>query len=300
MLHRVRGRLRVHLDVEAELRDESALLLEPFAIRRLLREVELRVDVLLEDARLEVEGDHVARAQAALAHYILVVDLDHTSLRHEADQAVLRLQEARGAQSVTVELRAQLLAVAEDEEGGAVPRLLHTYERGGIGEGTGVSAVPGCTMLAWDVAVLCLTALWQRGREGTGPAHLHARIVLEHVDNLRVVVIRRLVTIGLRHEDGQRLCRRLVESEEVLKHGVEVGRVAARERAQRIAPRALDVQSPLPVDVADQSVDLAVVREASERLRQGPLRVGVGREAPVVDCKVRLERRVHQVAVEGP
>ena len=54
-----------------------------------------------------------------------------------------------------------------------------------------------------------------------------------------------------------------------------------------------------PVDVPNQGVDLAVVPEHAERLRERPARLRVGREAPVVDGKVRLEERILQVVVEG-
>ena len=60
----------------------------------------------------------------------------------------------------------------------------------------------------------------------------------------------------------------------------------------------LDVEGALPVDVADERVDLAVVRHAAHRLRERPLGHRVGREAAVVDGEVGLEELVGQVAVE--
>ncbi len=54
-----------------------------------------------------------------------------------------------------------------------------------------------------------------------------------------------------------------------------------------------------PVDVAQDGVDLAVVREHAERLRQLPLRKGVGRVALMEDREARGESLVEQVGIEG-
>ena len=54
-----------------------------------------------------------------------------------------------------------------------------------------------------------------------------------------------------------------------------------------------------PVDVALQRVDLAVVGQHPERLRQPPLREGVGGIALVIDREGAFEPLVHQVGVEG-
>ena len=66
------------------------------------------VDILLEVTRLEVDRDHVARPEAALAHDILIINFDDTSLRHEPDETIFGLEEACGAQTVTVQRRAEL------------------------------------------------------------------------------------------------------------------------------------------------------------------------------------------------
>ena len=54
-----------------------------------------------------------------------------------------------------------------------------------------------------------------------------------------------------------------------------------------------------PVAVALDGVDLAVVREEAERLRQPPLRPGVGREALVEHADSTAQRSIAQVRVEG-
>ena len=53
-----------------------------------------------------------------------------------------------------------------------------------------------------------------------------------------------------------------------------------------------------PVRVALERVDLAIMRQHPERLRQPPLREGVGRIALVIDRKRALEPFVHEVRVE--
>ena len=54
-----------------------------------------------------------------------------------------------------------------------------------------------------------------------------------------------------------------------------------------------------PVDVAQERVDLAVVRQHAERLGQLPLREGVGRIALMEDREARGEALVQQVGIEG-
>ena len=54
-----------------------------------------------------------------------------------------------------------------------------------------------------------------------------------------------------------------------------------------------------PVDVAQDGVDLAVVRQHAEGLGQLPLREGVGRIALMEDREARGEALVEQVGIEG-
>ena len=53
-----------------------------------------------------------------------------------------------------------------------------------------------------------------------------------------------------------------------------------------------------PVDVAFKRVDLAVVRQHAERLRQPPLRECVCGIALVIDRKCTLKALIHQIRVE--
>ena len=124
LLHQIlRHRFRL-LDVERKRLDNRPTLFEPLAVGSLRGKVTLDLLVRTELARLKVERDHVARAEPPLAHHLAVVHLDDARLGHEPEEPILGQQVARGAQPIAIERGAELLAVAEDEECGAVPRLL--------------------------------------------------------------------------------------------------------------------------------------------------------------------------------
>mmetsp|Transcript_23118 Transcript_23118/g.74859 ORF Transcript_23118/g.74859 Transcript_23118/m.74859 type:complete len:525 (+) Transcript_23118:2948-4522(+) len=240
LLHNVVRHRRARLDRKVvHRRDLGCLLLHPLAVGRLCSQLLLDFEVGAEDARLQVDCDHVARAEPALANHVLVLYFDHTSLGHEGDQPVLGLEEAGGAQPVTVERGAQLLAVAEGEQGGAVPRLLQPC------------------------------------------------VVVEHIRYVWVVVVLRLLVVRFRHKRRERERWGLAaDADQVFEDGVEICRVGLGQGAQRVAPPALHVERPLPVDVADERIDLAIVRQGAHGLGQRPLGHGVGGEAAVVNCEV--------------
>ena len=80
----------------------------------------------------------------------------------------------------------------------------------------------------------------RRGEARRGSSHLlEALIVLEHVDDLGVRVVHRLVAERFGHEHGDRVRRRLAVADLVLEDGVEVRRVRALEGAERVAAVAL-------------------------------------------------------------
>ena len=181
LLHQIlRHRLRL-LDVERKRLDNRPALLEPLAVGSLRGKVTLHLLVLTELARLKVERDHVARAEPPLAHHLAVVDLDDARLGHEPEEPILGLQVARGAQSVAIERRAELLAVAEDEESGAVPRLLQ----------------PGVVLVhrlhLWVVVVFRLLAIRlgheDREREGGRLAATPHKILEDGVEVRRVRLV---------------------------------------------------------------------------------------------------------------
>ncbi len=78
-----------------------------------------------------------------------------------------------------------------------------------------------------------------------------------------------------------------------LDHRLQLRDALAIDR--RIHPRLVRLH---PVDVAFQRVDLAIVGDHAERLRQVPGREGVGRIALVIDREVGDEALVQQVGIE--
>ncbi len=78
-----------------------------------------------------------------------------------------------------------------------------------------------------------------------------------------------------------------------LHHRLDVVHVRPERRIGQ--PRLV---APHPVGVAADRVDLAVMREHAERLRQSPGREGVGRIALVIDGEARDEARIEQVRIE--
>ena len=93
-----------------------------------------------------VHGDHLAGPEAAFFDDFGVVEFDGADLRAERENAVVGQLVARGAQAVAVQARADGQAVAENQRGGAVPRLVETgvvlVKRGEFGRHAGVAA-PG-------------------------------------------------------------------------------------------------------------------------------------------------------------
>ncbi len=103
---------------------------------------------------------------------------------------------------------------------------------------------------------------------------------------------------------GRRVAARAADR---LEHRVERGGVARASGDHRLdvlrivaegEARHADLVAEHPVAVAADGVDLAVVGEAAERLRQPPLREGVGRVTLVEQRDAALEARVGQVGVE--
>ena len=129
------------------------------------------------------------------------------------------------------------------------------------------------------------------------------------------VTVERAVGLGdrlallprFRDHQHLRLGRAAPGPDQYLEHGVEGGGIRTAVLDDR-----LDVLHPVaerrrlharlvrlgPVDVAEHGVDLAVVGERAERLRELPCGEGVGRIALVEDREVGDEARVAQVGVE--
>ena len=121
-----------------------------------------------------------------------------------------------------------------------------------------------------QIAVVAVDVLPRRrhqhahGAEDVDAAHQQA---FEHV-----VEAHRIRTVGL-HDRA---------------HGTHVEMRRFQNRLARLGPQA----------VAGNRVDLAVVRQEAERLRQLPLWPGIGRETLVVDGERRFKARIAQIRVE--
>ncbi len=147
-----------------------------------------------------------------------------------------------------------------------------------VGEGHGGGAVPG---------------LHQRG------------VVL--VEGAALVVHEGVVGPGLgdhqHHRVGQRVAAEVEQLQRVVEGG-GVGLAVVDERPDLVEPLPEELGGDVllaraqPVDVAAQGVDLAVVGDEAEGVRQVPRGEGVGGEALVDHGDGRLERRVLQVEVE--
>ena len=118
------GCRRVH-DVLAlgQVLEVDAALVEPLAPGLRRRELGLDLVVLDDAAGLGVDEEHLARAQATLAHDSARLDLQHADLARQHDESIVGDEVATGAQAVAVEGGADERSVGEDEGGRAVPRL---------------------------------------------------------------------------------------------------------------------------------------------------------------------------------
>ena len=106
-----------------QIREIDAALVEPLLPGLGRRELGLDLVVLDDAACRGVDQEHLARAQAALAHDLVRRNVEHADLAREHDESVVGDHEATGTQAVAVEGRADERAVGEDEGGRAVPRL---------------------------------------------------------------------------------------------------------------------------------------------------------------------------------
>ncbi len=104
--------------------DVLDVLAEPPAIRLLLRVEILDLVVAQERALDRVDGDHFTGPEPAFFGHLGVVDGQQAHFGAERQEPILGDLVTGGAQTVAVEARADGAAVAEDERGGTVPRLV--------------------------------------------------------------------------------------------------------------------------------------------------------------------------------
>jgi len=133
--------------------------------------------------------------------------------------------------------------------------------------------------------------------------HLHRVVLVERAQLGRDLGLL-LVRLGHHHRDGVRqAAAREREQLEDLVEGCRVARALGADRQQRTdVAKQLGLELRLagahPVAVRADRVDLAVVREHAQRLRERPRREGVGRVAAVHDRELGREALVGQVGVE--
>ena len=245
--------LGLTLDLVRDLDD----LLDPFRIRLGGGQLVLELGVVQQPASRQVDGQHLARAEATLLADRALVGRHHADLGAGNHQPVAGDDVAHGAQPVAVHPDANPAPVGHGQRGGAVPRLHHRV-------GIGIHRPPGF-----------------RHRLAVRPR--------------------------LRHQHGLGHRRAAPGPHHDLEHRVQrgaVGRAVGDDRLDVLgqlakeARRHADLVAPHPVHVALQGVDLAVVGQHPERLRQPPLREGVGGIALVVDGEGRDETRLLEVGVE--
>ena len=99
------------------------LVVEPFRVRLLRRDGELRLVVRHDPALLEVDEEELAGLQSALPEDVRCGDVEHTGFGREHDPPVARLEPSPRSQAVAIERRSDHPAVGERDGGGAVPGL---------------------------------------------------------------------------------------------------------------------------------------------------------------------------------
>ena len=145
------------------------------------------------------------------------------------------------------------------------------------------------------------------GAERCGPVPgLHHRIAIEE----EVVMRRRhggIIAERFRHQHRLGHRRITPAAHQQFEHVVEAGGVGIAGLNDRLHIGHISVERWVgepglmalhPVHIAMQRVDLAIMRDHPEGLRQAPGREGVGRIALVINRKARDEARIRQVRIE--
>jgi hypothetical protein len=97
--------------------------LRPLFVRVFACQFVLDGAVVEELAALKVDADHLAGADAALAHDLAFVEDDHAGLGADEQQTVIGEREAERSEAVAVEARDDPTAVGGGERGRAIPRF---------------------------------------------------------------------------------------------------------------------------------------------------------------------------------
>ncbi len=152
---------------------------------------------------------------------------------------------------------------------------------------------------AGSVAAVC-----QHDTRGTVPRfHMHGVIFIKRAQR----AIHRLHVLPRgRNQQAHRAEQIDTPRQQRLEHIVEAGGVGARHRDQRQGVfeigqqrrRELMCTRQRPQAIALNGIDLAVVGEVTERVRQAPLRPGVGGEALMKHAQGRGHALVVQIRIE--
>ncbi len=215
--------------------------------------------VVVKPAFFHIDGNHLPWPQRAFFGDIRLWHRHHANLGPGNQQTVERQHIAHRPQSVAVKPAADPAAIGHRQRRGPIPWLHH-------GVAIGVHVLPGFWQIIGKVRP-CLGHQHGLGhRRGTARAHQNLEHRIERA------------TVG---------CARRDDRLDIL-GGVAKG---AGGHANLVAFH--------PVDVAFKGVDLAVMRQHPERLRQRPLRKCVGGIALVIDHEGGLEPIVVQIGVEN-
>ena len=198
--------------------------------------------VLEQLAGVEVDRDHLARAEAALLDDLAFRDHDQSGFRADDQQIVGGDRIAQRAQRVAIDSGDRPVTIGHRQCCRTVPRL-HDAR------------------------------------------HIFVHRLMRRID-IEIV----LPSLGDQHDLGGRGVA--AGAADGLEHRIQCGGVGGARRDHRLdilaviaegEARHLDLVALHPVLVAANGVDLAIVSETAERLRQPPLREGIGRIALVED-----------------
>ena len=108
--------------------DEVALeiahaLLQPRLVRVAVLQQVIDPRVVHQLARLQVQHQHLARPELALAHHVFRTEIPHAHFRGDGEMAVLRDDPTRGTQTVAVERASGIATIGGDDACRPIPRL---------------------------------------------------------------------------------------------------------------------------------------------------------------------------------
>ena len=218
----------------------------------------LHLPVAEQAAVVEVDGQHLARAQAALFDDAALFELHHPGFRAHHHIAVAGDAVAGRPQAIAIQGGANAAAIGKHQQGRAIPGLLQT----------GVVLVHGL-----DGRTVLQFWLLAEGLRHEGEQAVRDRAAAAHQQLQGGVKVGR-ITKGLIH------------------HRLEIIRGLTPNRIE------VGFCCPGPVEIAQQGVDFAVVTQQAHGLGQGPAGQGIGAEAAVVHRKTHGKAPIAQVGIK--